>query len=103
MGIVGEIKEPNGVLKYALWNIQGYKSKISGKKFISPDFLQEIRGADIVGLTETPIHTQRLMYKHRDSCTHTHEFKMNLLFRGIFVYIIKTENHIQMENVALEV
>ena len=31
MGIGGEIREPNGVVKYALWNIQGYKSKISGK------------------------------------------------------------------------
>ena len=50
----------NGVLKYAFWNIQGYKSKLLGKKFLNSEFREVISGRDIVGLAETRIHTRIL-------------------------------------------
>ena len=46
-----------GKLKFAFWNIRGFRSRIIGNKFISNDFLREIDGYDIVGLAETHIHS----------------------------------------------
>ena len=48
------------LIKFACWNIRGYNSKIIGKKFLSEDFLKEIRGSDIIGLIETHIHNSVL-------------------------------------------
>ena len=45
------------VLKYAFWNINGYKSKIIENKFINRDFLQVIEGCDVIGLAETYVHS----------------------------------------------
>ena len=53
-------KGPSDVLKYAFWNINGYKSKVIGNKFVSRDFLKVIDGCDVIGLAETHIHFQIL-------------------------------------------
>ena len=51
---------PGNVIKHCFWNIQGYKSQIIGNKLLNQDFLNEIKGCDIIGLAETHIHTQVL-------------------------------------------
>ena len=56
----GIANDPIDVLKYGFWNIQGYKSKIMGNKFVSRDFLREIETCDIIGLAETHIHSRIL-------------------------------------------
>ena len=50
----------DGVIKHCFWNIQGYKSQILGNKLVNQDFLDEIKGSDIIGLAETHIHAQVL-------------------------------------------
>lgn len=55
-----ENSTPDGVIKHCFWNIQGYKSQILGNKLLNQDFLDEIKGSDIVGLAETHIHAQVL-------------------------------------------
>ena len=58
------------------WNIQGYKSRILGNKFLEPDFLSEINDSDVVGILETHTYDEildkldiagftRLKYKNR--------------------------------------
>ena len=47
-------------MKHAFWNINGYKSKIIGNKLVNRDFIDEIKGCDIVGLVETHVHSKTL-------------------------------------------
>ena len=47
-------------LNVTFWNIQGIKSKIVGNKLADPDFLNEVKNADIIGLAETHIHEEIL-------------------------------------------
>ena len=47
-------------LNVTFWNIQGIKSKILGNKLADPDFLTEVKNADIIGLVETHIHEEIL-------------------------------------------
>ena len=49
-----------GDIKFSVWNIRDFNSKILGKKLVSEDFLKEIRDYDIIGLTETHIHDEIL-------------------------------------------
>ena len=56
----GQKMAPNDVLKYAFWNINGYKSKVIGNKFVSRDFLKVIDGCDVIRLAEPHIHSQVL-------------------------------------------
>ena len=58
--IEGIAHDPIDVLKFGFWNIQGYKSKTMGNKFVSQDFLQEIVACDVIGLAETHIHSRIL-------------------------------------------
>ena len=55
-----ERSKSDGVIKHCFWNIQGYKSQIIGNKLLNKDFLDEVKGADFVGLAETHIHDQVL-------------------------------------------
>ena len=48
------------VLKYAFWNINGYKSRVIGNKFINREFLQAIKECDVIRLAETHIHSLTL-------------------------------------------
>lgn len=45
-------------LNFTYWNIEGFKSKILGNKFTDPDFLSEIHNADVIGISETHLHTE---------------------------------------------
>ena len=60
MSLQTKLAHPTDVLKFAFWNINGYKSKILGNKLVLRDFLQEIGNNDIVGLAETHIHPKTL-------------------------------------------
>ena len=60
MSLQSKLAHPTDVLKFAFWNINGYKSKILGNKLVLRDFLQEIGNNDIVGLAETHIHPKTL-------------------------------------------
>ena len=55
-----ERSKSDGVIKHCFWNIQGYNSQIIGNKLLNKDFLDEVKGADFVGLAETHIHDQVL-------------------------------------------
>ena len=46
-------------IKISHWNIHGVKSKMISDKLIDEDFLNKIRGSDIIGLTE--LHTNEVV------------------------------------------
>ena len=52
-------------MKISSWNLNGYKSRHFGSKLVHEDFLNEIGGSDIVGLTETHIHKEILSELHK--------------------------------------
>ena len=47
-------------LRLACWNIKGFCSRVVGNKLMDPDFLSEINGTDILGLSETHIYDEIL-------------------------------------------
>ena len=63
MSLQSKLAHPTDVLKFAFWNINGYKSKILGNKLVLRDFLQEIGNNDIVSLAETHIQPKTLDYQ----------------------------------------
>ena len=44
-------------LRICTWNINGYYSRTVGTKFLDRDFLKNIKGVDLLCLTETHIHS----------------------------------------------
>ena len=56
----GILNNPNDVIKFSFWNLNGYKSKTIGNKLISQDFLEAIAECDVIGLAETHIHSRIL-------------------------------------------
>ena len=50
----------NSGLRIKSWNINGFKSKDSGNKFLQSDFLHETENYDIVILTETHAYGEEL-------------------------------------------
>ena len=51
-------------MKISSWNLNGYKSRHFGSKFLNEDFLNEIENSDIVCLSETHIHKEILTELH---------------------------------------
>ena len=45
-------------LKISSWNLNGYKSKRIGEKFLDQDFLNEIKNDGLVGIVETKVYDE---------------------------------------------
>ena len=47
-------------LKICTWNINGYNSRSIGVKLIDKEFLRILKDVDVVGLTETHMHSEKM-------------------------------------------
>ena len=84
---------PHKALKISSWNINGITSKYLGNKLYDTDFLNELEGSEIVGITETHVHKGiqdilaipgyiRVAYKYKPLKT-----KMNKGYGGLAVFV----------------